>query len=88
MQANHRKLNIGNSDYSTRRIQPWDIWLEYGLNPWEADIVKRVLRNKEGDSRRLDYQKIIHICEELIYQEDMKGENMNSSTKIEKGDSV
>ena len=63
-----RGHNVGNSDYSTRKIQPWDIWLEYKLNPWDADIVKRVLRNKTGESRVQEYNKIIHICEERVRQ--------------------
>jgi hypothetical protein len=64
-----RSHNIGASDYSKYKIQPWDIWLEYNLNPWDADIVKRVLRNKPGE-RRLDYEKIIHVCQERIRQID------------------
>lgn len=60
--------NIGNSNYSAHKIQPWDIWEEYKLNPWDADIIKRVLRTKVGDSRKLDYEKIIHICKKRIDQ--------------------
>lgn len=69
-----REYNIGNSDYSKHKIQPWDIWREYNLNPWDADIVKRVLRTKEEpgkskeDARIMDYEKIIHICRERIRQ--------------------
>jgi len=63
-----RSYNIGKSDYSKYTIQPWDIFLEYNLNPWDADIIKRVLREKKGDSRKLDYQKIIHVCQERIRQ--------------------
>lgn len=65
-----RSHNVGASDYSKHAIQPWDIWMEYHLNPWDADIVKRVLRTKSTDSRRMDYEKIIHICEERIRQLD------------------
>ncbi len=65
-----RAYNRGASDYARHVVQPWTIWLEYNLNPWDADIVKRVLRNKKGESRRLDYEKIIHICEERIRQID------------------
>lgn len=64
--SNVRDYNIGKSDYSKHKIQPWDIWLEYDLNPWDADIVKRVLRTKEGEDRKLDYEKIIHICKYRI----------------------
>lgn len=69
-----REKNEGNSDYSKHVIQPWDIWEEYGLNGWDCDIVKRVLRTKEDatmtprEQRILDYKKIIHNCEERIRQ--------------------
>jgi len=64
-----RAHNVGKSDYSQHNIQPWDIWLEYRLNPWDADIIKRVLRKKPGE-RRLDYEKIKHVCDERIRQID------------------
>jgi len=63
---NVQSYNVGKSDYSKHTIQPWDIWKEYNLNPWDADIVKRVLRSKEGEERTLDYEKIIHICKYRI----------------------
>ena len=64
-----RDHNVGESNYSKHNIQPWDIWLEYQLNPWDADIIKRVLRDKPGQ-RRLDYEKIKHVCDERIRQID------------------
>lgn len=69
-----RSYNVGNSNYSKHKIQPWDIWREFNLNPWDADIVKRILREKEEpgmskeDARIMDYEKIIHICKERIRQ--------------------
>lgn len=65
-----RQSNVGNSDYSNHTIQPWSIWLDYNLNAWDADIVKRILRTKleqglsEQEARIMDYDKIIHICKE------------------------
>lgn len=70
---NVRDYNVGASDYAKHKIQPWDIWLEYNLNPWDADIVKRVLRDKPTDGRKLDYEKIIHICKERIRQINLYG---------------
>lgn len=67
---NVRDYNVGKSDYAKHTIQPWDIILEYHLNYWDGDIIKRVLRTKEGESRRLDYEKIMHICSERIRQID------------------
>lgn len=69
-----RKDNVGKSNYSQYTIQPWSIWIDYNLNPWDADIVKRTLRTKEepgmtlDESRIMDYTKIIHICHERIRQ--------------------
>lgn len=69
-----RRSNVGKSDYSKRVIQPWSIWIDYDLNPWDADIVKRILRTKEEsglskkESRMMDYEKIIHICQERLRQ--------------------
>ena len=70
-----RDYNIGSSDYSKHIIQPWTIWLEYNLNAWDADIVKRVLRTKRGESRESDYNKIIHDCKERLRQ--LKEEHEN-----------
>ena len=68
-----RNFNIGNSDYSKHIIQPWSIWIDWNLNAWDADIVKRVLRTKQGESRIMDYEKIIHDCNERIRQ--LRNEN-------------
>lgn len=38
------------------------------IDPWQADIIKRVLRTKEGDAPELDYLKIIDVCHEIIRQ--------------------
>ena len=64
-----RSFNIGKSDYSKHLIQPWTIWLSYpNLTSWDHDIIKRVLRTKEGESRESDYEKIIHDCKERLRQ--------------------
>jgi hypothetical protein len=66
--ADTRSHNVGASDYSKRLFQPWTAWIEYNLNAFDADILKRVLRTKEGEDRITDYEKIIHICQERIRQ--------------------
>jgi hypothetical protein len=65
---NVRYYNVGTSDYAEHTIQPWTIWLDWNLNPWDADIIKRVLRTKANDTRISDYEKIKHICDERIRQ--------------------
>lgn len=69
-----RSHNVGNSDYSAHFIQPWAIWQDHNLNAWDGDIIKRTLRTKAEkgltmeESRIMDYEKIIHNCEERIRQ--------------------
>lgn len=63
-----RNSNVGSSNYSQHIIQPWSIWIDWNLNPWDADIIKRVLRTKGNTPREEDYCKIIHICKERIRQ--------------------
>ena len=69
-----RNHNVGESNYASHVIQPWAIWIDYQLNAFDADIIKRVLREKNEpfsstpQSRIKDYKKIIHICEERIRQ--------------------
>lgn len=78
-------MNIGMSDYSKHLIQPWHIWQCYNLNPWDADIIKRVLRTKQGDSRKMDYEKIIHDCQERIRQIDVQEKYKKGSSTAKKG---
>ena len=71
-----RNHNVGNSNYAKMPVgyQPWDLWKVYHMNPFDADILKRLLRTKiepgmtPQESRKLDYQKIIHVCQERINQ--------------------
>ena len=73
-----RNHNVGNSNYSQmpKGYQPWDLWKIFHMNPWDADILERLLRTKAepcmtmAESRKLDYQKIIHVCQERINQID------------------
>jgi len=63
-----RSYNIGSSDYSKHKFQSWSFWILFRLNPWDADIIKRVLRVKKTDGRLLDIKKIRHIALERIRQ--------------------
>lgn len=90
--ADTRSHNVGASDYSKHLFQPWTAWIEYNLNAFDADILKRVLRTKEGEDRKTDYEKIIHICQERIRQLEFDREAIPTDSvreedkKIRKGD--
>lgn len=68
MAENIRSYNVGASDYATHKYQSWDFWITWALNPFDADLSKRILRKKETDGRKLDYEKIYHICGERLRQ--------------------
>ncbi|MBO5289783.1 MAG: hypothetical protein J6B11_10390 [Spirochaetales bacterium] len=68
----HRNYNVGTSDYSEHRYQPWDIWRDFELDPLRADIVKRLLRRKNGEERITDLKKIQHVIGELKHQHSRK----------------
>ena len=63
-----RSYNCGASDYSNHKFQSWSFWILFRLNPWDADLTKRVLRIKKTDGRLLDYRKMKHIALERIRQ--------------------
>lgn len=68
--SSSRDYHIGDSNYSEMKIQPYDIFKAFPeLNYQECDIIKRILRKKKSNSRLLDYQKIRHIIEYLIEEE-------------------
>jgi len=72
MSEDVRSYNVGASDYSKHRIQPWQIWTEYELDPFRADIIKRILRTKKEpnmslrDAKIQDLKKIEHIIKYMI----------------------
>ena len=63
-----RNYNIGKSDYAKHKVQPWQFWIWYRLNPFDGDLLKRTLRSKETDPRIMDYRKMKHIALERIRQ--------------------
>lgn len=83
-QDNIRCNNVGDSDYSKHIIQPWSVWLDWDLNPWDADIVKRICRHKDGEDDKIKYEKIIHICQERLRQ--INNESINKKENIDLGE--
>lgn len=66
-----RDDQVGGAHYKDYRIQPWDIWQEYGLNAFEGAVLKYLLRRK-GD-RLEDLKKARHTLDRLIEIEEAQG---------------
>lgn len=58
---------VGGDHYTRHAIQPWDIIREYGLDFFEGNVIKYVLRHK-GD-RAEDLKKARHYLDYLIERE-------------------
>ncbi len=61
---------VGGSHYIAHKIRPWDIIDEYGLNFYEGNIVKYLLREKAGNSRLEELKKLRHYADKLIQLEE------------------
>jgi hypothetical protein len=78
--ANDRQ--VGGDHY--RRLgglQPWDVWFAWGLNPFQAAILKYVVRyQKKGGVE--DLEKAKHYLEKLIEEERRRAETMRLASKL------
>lgn len=63
------RYQIGGDHYAKHRIQPWDVIECYGLDFWEGNALKYLLRRKTGVPRLEDLQKLQHYVEKLIDRE-------------------
>lgn len=57
---------MGGDHYSRHTIQPFDIIDEYGLNFYEGNALKYLLRKKTGANRGMDLEKAKHYIDILI----------------------
>jgi hypothetical protein len=46
-------------------LQPWDLWAIYKLDPYEAAMLKYLLRWKDKDGV-IDLEKLIHVAQKRI----------------------
>jgi len=63
---------IGGAHYKGKHVQPWDIVHQYGLDFYEGNVLKYLLRRKPSTKRITDLEKAKHYIEkklELMYEE-------------------
>lgn len=63
---------VGGNHYARHKIQKWAIVEEYDLNPWGADVLGYLLREKPGIPRIEDLRKARHNLDYLIEREERK----------------
>jgi hypothetical protein len=60
---------VGGDHYKKFKIQPWQIWEEYDLNPWAANALKYLLRAGHKGPALEDLKKARHYLDYLIQRE-------------------
>lgn len=74
---------VSGNHYHQGTIQPWDIFLAWGLDPFSANVVKYILRFPYKGKKQ-DIEKLIHYAEMILenYDEIEKRYYMDKDTTI------
>ena len=70
MSANDRQV-AGDHYLKYGELQPWDLWVLWNLNPFQATIIKHVVRYKDKLGIT-DLEKARHYLDKLIEVEKAK----------------
>lgn len=64
---------VGGNHYKNLPIEPWTIIDANGLDYFEGNVIKYILRRKGGKAERIeDLKKAIHYIEHIIEREENK----------------
>lgn len=69
--ASARDRQVGGDHYKTKSLQPWDVWDAFGLDPYEANAVKYLLRWRKKNGVE-DLEKAKHYIDAIIEREQKK----------------
>ena len=64
---------VGGDHYLGKPMQPWDVIDAWGLDFWEGNCLKYLLRRKPGTDRITDLRKARHYLDKCIAREEAKG---------------
>lgn len=69
-----RQTQVGGEHYAKHKIQPWDVWDEYDLDRYTANVIKYLLRggDKPGNTRLQDLRKARHYLDKAIEMEEAR----------------
>lgn len=70
---------VGGTHYKGAQFQPWDIFMQYGLDPWSANVVKYILRFPKKAGKQ-DLEKAKHYIEFLLANYDKVYDNYYKET--------
>jgi hypothetical protein len=64
-----KSAQVGGDHYQKAALQPWDIFLAWGLDPWAANVIKYILRFPHKNGLE-DLEKARHYVDFLIFNYD------------------
>jgi hypothetical protein len=64
---------VSGTHYKGTEIQPWDVFLDWGLDPWACNVLKYIQRHRKKDGKK-DLEKALHYLEYMIAHYDSLGE--------------
>jgi hypothetical protein len=70
--ASAKLEQVGGDHYRKFKIQPWQIWEEYGLDAFTGTVVKYLLRAGHKGDKLEDLRKARHTLDRLIEIEEGK----------------
>jgi hypothetical protein len=76
---------IGGDHYMGTNIQSWDVFLDWGLDPWACNVIKYVQRHRKKAGKQ-DLEKAKHYLEFMIDNYDKIGGkyyDWNTKDKLE-----
>jgi hypothetical protein len=67
-----KSKQIGGDHYKSN-IEPWDVFLDWGLDPWACNVIKYVARHRKKAGKQ-DLEKAKHYLEFMIANYDKVGD--------------
>ena len=59
------KMQVGGSHYKSTNIQPWDVFIDWELDPWLCNVIKYVQRHNKKNGQQ-DLEKALHYLQFAI----------------------
>jgi len=67
-----KSKQVGGDHYKAN-IEPWDVFLDWGLDPWACNVIKYVARHRKKAGKQ-DLEKAKHYLEFMIDNYDKIGD--------------
>jgi len=67
---NSRDKQIGGDHYKKTNIEPWDVFLDWQLDPWLCNVIKYLQRHQRKNGKQ-DLEKAKHYLDFVLQNYDL-----------------